>query len=212
MYQKYFKRLFDFTVSFLAIVCVSPLFMVLSLLVYLNLGRPVLFRQKRPGKNERLFTLYKFRTLSVQCDKGGKLLPDGQRVTRFGNWLRSASLDELPQLVNILKGDMSFVGPRPLLASYLPYYTANERIRHTVRPGLTGMAQISGRNTLGWDLRLQNDLAYVKNVRLKTDIQIIWQTIGQVVRKKDVLDREQDRMPDLSKERSELYGNSSIQR
>lgn len=212
MYQKYFKRLLDVTISFMVIVCASPLFMVLPLLVYWKLGGPVLYRQKRPGKNECLFTLYKFRTMTDRYGMGGDLLPDGQRVTRFGNWLRSTSLDELPQLFNILKGDMSFVGPRPLLASYLPYYTAYERIRHTVRPGLTGLAQVSGRNTLGWDLRLKNDLAYVNNVRLKTDMQIIRQTIGQVVRRKDILDREQDKMPDLSKERSELYGNSSIQR
>lgn len=212
MYRRYYKRLVDIVFSLAAILCLSPVFAAIALLILINLDRPIIFRQKRPGMNEKIFTLYKFRTMTGERGTGGDLLPDGMRVTSFGNWLRSTSMDEIPQLINILKGDMSFVGPRPLLTAYLPYYTPEERIRHIVRPGLTGRAQISGRNTLGWDERLQKDMEYVRNVSLREDAQIMIKTIRKVIRKENILSREQDKLPDLSAERSRLAGDSIIGR
>jgi len=210
MYRKYFKRLTDISLSFAAILCLSPLFLALSFLIRVRLGNPVLFKQMRPGMREEIFTLYKFRTMTAEFGENGNLLPDGMRVTRFGNWLRFTSLDEIPQLFNILKGDMSIVGPRPLLEGYLPYYTACERFRHSVRPGLTGSAQIGGRNTLGWDQRLKKDLEYVQTISFKGDVKIILETIQKVVKKENILDRQDDKMTDLSDERRGLFGDSNI--
>ena len=208
MYRRYLKRFADIVFSLAAILCFSPIFLSIALLILANLGRPIIFRQKRPGMNEKIFTLYKFRSMTVECGEGGNLLPDGMRVTGFGNWLRSTSMDEIPQLLNILKGDMSFVGPRPLLTAYLPYYSAEERARHSVRPGLTGRAQISGRNTLGWDARLKKDIEYVRDLSFREDARIFIKTIRKVIRKENFLSREQDRLPDLSAERSGFAGDS----
>ena len=158
IYARCGKRILDTLLSGGALVILSPVFVITALLVRIKLGSPVIFCQKRPGKDERIFKMYKFRTMINACDKEGKLLPDEQRLTPFGRALRKTSLDELPELVNILKGDMSIVGPRPLLCSYLPYYTERERKRHSVMPGLTGLAQVNGRNLIAWDDRLELDV------------------------------------------------------
>lgn len=183
MYKGYIKRIFDIMISLCGIVILSPLFLVLMIIVRTRLGSPVFFHQKRPGKDEKVFSLYKFRTMTDARDQNGKLLPDSQRLTSLGKFLRSSSLDELPELINILKGDMSFIGPRPLLIEYLPYYSPKEKLRHSVRPGLTGLAQASGRNYLDWDRRLQKDVEYVENLSLAMDIRVIYLTIKTVFSK-----------------------------
>lgn len=169
MYQKYVKRLLDFIISLLAVIILSPVFLVIAVLVRIKLGKPVIFKQKRPGLNEKIFTLYKFRTMTNEKDKDGNLLPDSERLTEFGKMLRSTSLDELPELFNILKGDMSIVGPRPLLVQYLPLYNEQQRRRHLVRPGLTGLAQINGRNAISWEDKFDLDIKYVDNVKFFND-------------------------------------------
>ncbi len=180
MYGRFIKRGLDFLLSFIGIVVLSPVLIVLALLVRFKLGSPVLFKQERPGKNEKIFTLCKFRTMTDKRDGEGNLLPDSERLTKFGKLLRAASLDELPELFNILKGDMSIIGPRPLLVSYLPYYTEEEKLRHTVRPGLTGLAQVSGRNFIDWDKRMEKDVEYVKNLSFRMDIKVLWMTVMTV--------------------------------
>ena len=177
MYRKYIKRILDFILSLIALIVLSPVLLIVAILVRVKLGSPVIFKQERPGKNEKIFTLYKFRTMNDKKDENGELLPDSQRLTKFGKILRSTSLDELPELVNILKGDMSIVGPRPLLVRYLPFYTEEERHRHDVRPGLTGLAQINGRNTVNWEERFQYDLDYINNISFKEDTKIILRTV-----------------------------------
>ena len=181
MYKNGIKRGLDLLLSFCAIVVLSPVLLVLAVLVRVKLGRPVLFRQERPGKNEKIFTLCKFRTMTDERGADGELLPDAVRLTKFGKFLRATSLDELPELFNILKGDMSLIGPRPLLVSYLPYYTEREKKRHSVRPGLTGLAQVSGRNFLDWDKRLQKDVEYVENLSFKMDVKVLLLTIKTVL-------------------------------
>ena len=185
-YKKFGKRLLDFLLSSVAIVAVSPILLVVAVLVRVKLGSPVLFHQERPGRNEKIFTLCKFRTMTDKRDKDGNLLPDADRLTKFGKLLRSTSLDELPELFNIWKGDMSIIGPRPLLVSYLPWYTKEERLRHTVSPGLTGLAQVSGRNFLDWDSRLAKDVEYVKNLTLAMDISILVKTVAVVFARDEV--------------------------
>jgi len=187
MYQKYVKRLMDFILSLLAIIILVPVFAVVALLVKIKLGSPVIFKQKRPGFKETIFTLYKFRTMTDKRDENGELLPDGMRLTKFGRKMRSSSLDELPELFNILKGDMAIVGPRPLLIQYLRSYTEVERQRHEVRPGLTGLAQISGRNFLMWDDRLAKDVEYVKRITFWGDLHIIIITAKKVLGGNDIL-------------------------
>jgi lipopolysaccharide/colanic/teichoic acid biosynthesis glycosyltransferase len=186
MYKKIFKQLMDFTLSLMAIVVLSPVFIIVGVFVRVKLGSPVLFKQKRPGLNEKIFTMYKFRTMTDEKDENGELLPDSVRLTKFGRFLRSTSVDELPELFNILKGDMSIVGPRPLLEMYLPYYTDIEKLRHTVRPGLSGLAQINGRNYLDWDSRLGLDVEYVEKMNLILDIKIIIVTLSKVIKKENV--------------------------
>ena len=186
MYRKYFKRLFDVICSFLALIVLSPVLLGTAVLVRVKLGSPVIFKQKRPGLHEKIFTLYKFRTMTDQKDEQGNLLPDEVRLTKFGKMLRSTSLDELPELWNILKGDMSVVGPRPLAIQYLPYYTDEERKRHSVRPGLTGLAQVNGRNAVNWETRFQNDLEYVSSLSFFFDILIIFRTVVKVFRQSDI--------------------------
>lgn len=186
MYQKYIKRLLDMILSLIALIVLSPVFLIVAVLVRIKLGSPVIFHQKRPGYQEKIFKLCKFRTMTEAKDAEGNLLPDAERLTPFGNFLRKTSLDELPELWNILKGDMSIVGPRPLLVGYLPYYTKKEQLRHSVRPGLTGLAQVSGRNFIAWDERLAKDVEYVQNLSFLTDIKILWKTVMVVLKKDDV--------------------------
>ena len=186
MYEKFFKRFFDFTLSFLALVVLSPILLALTVLVRGKLGSPVIFSQERPGKNEKIFRIFKFRSMTNEKDENGNLLPDEKRLTKFGRILRSTSLDELPELWNILKGDMSIVGPRPLAVQYLPYYNEEEKHRHDVRPGLTGLAQINGRNAVNWPERFAFDIKYVKNISFKNDFIIILKTVGKVLGRKDV--------------------------
>ena len=181
MYRKCFKRILDIILSLLGILLLSWLYLLLWILVRVKLGSPVLFKQQRPGKDEKIFMLYKFRTMTDERDEQGNLLPDSVRLTKFGKFLRAASLDELPQLFNILKGDMSLIGPRPLLVSYLPYYSEKEKLRHTVRAGLTGLAQVSGRNFIDWDRRLQKDIEYVEHLSFGMDVKVLWLTVKTVL-------------------------------
>ena len=187
MYGKCFKRCLDFLLSLCGIVVLSPVLLVLAALVRVKLGSPVLFHQERPGRHEKIFKLYKFRSMTDEKDAEGNLLPDEVRLTRFGKLLRSTSLDELPELFNILKGDMSLIGPRPLLVRYLPYYTEEERHRHDVRPGLTGLAQVNGRNALGWEDRFRYDLDYVNHISFGLDLKIIGMTVGKVLKRSGTL-------------------------
>lgn len=201
MYAKYIKRMLDFILSLIALIVLSPLMLIIGLLVRIKLGKPIIFKQKRPGKDEKTFTLYKFRTMTDEKDQNGNLLPDAERLTKFGKTLRSTSLDELPELWNILKGEMAIVGPRPLLIEYLPYYTEEERHRHDVRPGLTGLAQISGRNTTEWSKRFKIDEDYINNITLNEDIYIIFYTIKKVIKKDNILVGEEHIMSNLDVER-----------
>ena len=186
LYNKYIKRILDILISLTFIVLFSWLYLILVILVRIKLGSPVLFCQERPGYNEKIFKLYKFRTMTDKRDEKGNLLPDSERLTKFGSMLRSTSLDELPEMFNILKGDMSLIGPRPLLVEYLPYYTEEERLRHSVRPGLTGLAQVSGRNYLAWNKRLARDVEYVNHISFIMDVRIIIKTIMVVLKKEDI--------------------------
>ncbi len=181
MYKNCIKRCLDFLLSLCGIIVLSPVLLVLCILVRVKLGSPALFRQERPGRDEKIFTLCKFRTMTDEKDENGKLLPDAVRLTKFGKFLRGTSLDELPELFNILKGDMSIIGPRPLLVSYLPYYSERERLRHSVRPGLTGLAQVSGRNFIDWDRRLAKDVEYVENLTFGMDVKVLWMTVKTVL-------------------------------
>ncbi len=204
MYQKYVKRLLDIAISLAVLVIFSPVLLVLAALVRLKLGSPVLFCQERAGRGEKIFRLYKFRTMTDARDAQGKLLPDQDRLTGFGRALRSSSLDELPEFFNILKGDMSFIGPRPLLARYLPYYKPEERARHSIRPGLTGLAQINGRNALNWEARFAYDLQYVEKCSFGLDLSIMLQTVGKVFQRADVLSGAQQTVPDLDEYRKDM--------
>ena len=183
MYANYVKRILDLTLSLIAVILCSPIFLILFLLVRFKLGSPVLFTQERPGKDEKIFRLYKFRTMTSQTDAQGELLPDEIRLTSFGKKLRATSLDELPELFNILKGDMSIVGPRPLLVKYLPLYNEEQRHRHDVRPGLTGQAQVHGRNAISGEEKFKHDVEYTRNVTFLNDCRIILATILKVIKK-----------------------------
>lgn len=185
-YESYIKRFLDITFSGLALLLLSPILLVVAILVRCKLGAPVLFHQERPGKNEKIFRLFKFRTMTDERDEDGNLLPDEIRLTKFGRLLRSTSLDELPELWNIFRGDMSIVGPRPLLVQYLQYYNSDERQRHNVRPGLTGLAQVNGRNALTWEEKFRYDVCYVKNVSFITDLKILCKTFACVFRRKGI--------------------------
>lgn len=185
-YRGWGKRCADVVTAAIGLLVLSPLLGVVALLVLAKLGRPILFEQERPGKDEAIFTLYKFRTMRDAYDKNGEPLADAERLTRFGTFLRSTSLDELPELWNILRGDMSFVGPRPLRVEYLALYSKEQRKRHAVLPGLTGLAQVSGRNALDWPTRLRYDTDYVKTITPRNDLRIIWQTIVVVMGRADI--------------------------
>ena len=185
-YQRFIKRPMDFILSLLAIVVLSPVLIIVGVLVRVKLGSPVLFKQKRPGLNEKIFTMYKFRTMTDEKDENGELLPDSVRLTKFGRMLRSTSLDELPELFNILKGDMSIVGPRPLLIQYLELYNNHQKRRHEVRPGLSGHAQVNGRNAISWEDKFNLDVEYVDNVSVIGDWKIILLTIKKVFVKEGI--------------------------
>lgn len=204
MYAKYIKRILDFVLSLLALIVLSPIMLVIYILVIIKLGRPAIFKQQRPGKDEKIFTLYKFRTMTDEKDSEGNLLPDEVRLTKFGKFLRSTSLDELPELINIIKGDMAIVGPRPLLVEYLDYYTEEEKHRHDVRPGLTGLAQVNGRNLLLWNDRLSKDIEYVNNITLIQDIKILFLTIKKVFFREDIVMGKDLTFGKLNEERGKI--------
>lgn len=183
IYERFIKRPLDIAISAVSIVCMSPCYLVVAILVKKKLGSPVIFKQERPGKNEKIFTMYKFRTMNDARDITGELLPDSARLTDFGRMLRSTSLDELPELFNILKGDMSLVGPRPLLVSYLDRYSEFQRHRHDVRPGLTGYSQVNGRNAVSWEEKFEMDVWYVDHVSFMTDLRIAIKTFTTVMKR-----------------------------
>ena len=180
------KSLFDKTLALFLIILFSPIYIVVSLLIFLKMGSPILFRQKRPGYKEKIFGIYKFRTMTNDTDKNGNLLPDDKRLVGIGKFIRSTSLDELPQLFNVLKGEMSFVGPRPLLVEYLPLYNQKQKRRHDVKPGITGWAQVNGRNAISWEQKFDYDVWYVDNQSFWLDIKILWLTFLKVVKRSDI--------------------------
>lgn len=186
IYEKYIKRLLDFLLSFVAVILLSPVLLITFILVRIKLGTPAIFKQKRPGKDEKIFCLYKFRTMSDTRDENGKLLPDEVRLTGFGKKLRSTSLDELPELFNIIKGDMSIVGPRPLLVKYLPLYNEEQKRRHEVRPGFTGLAQVNGRNAISWEEKFEWDVKYVDSISFIGDLKIVLKTVKTVLLKEGI--------------------------
>lgn len=197
MYKKYFKRPLDIICSLLALIILSPILLITAILVRIKLGSPVIFKQQRPGLNEKIFTLYKFRTMTDKRDEEGNLLPDEERLTKFGKLLRSTSLDELPELWNILKGDMSVVGPRPQLIKDMVFMTDEQRRRHTVRPGLTGLAQVNGRNAIPWEVKFQYDLDYIKKITFLRDVSIILKTIIKTISRDDISQEGMDTAEDL---------------
>ena len=201
MYIKYFKRLLDFIFSLILLIILSPLLLGIWIIIRLSMGNPVLFKQKRPGLNEKIFTIFKFRTMADKFDENGKVLSDDKRVTKIGKFLRVTSLDELPELVNVVRGDMSFVGPRPLLPEYLDLYNSKQRKRHDVRPGLTGFAQVMGRNKLTWKEKFQYDIEYVNKASLFFDIKIVLLTTIMVLKREGV-------NPDDSKSVEPFNGNN----
>ena len=202
IYARYIKRILDIILSLSAIIILSPILLILYILVRVKLGSPVLFKQERPGKDEKIFTLCKFRTMTDKRGADGELLPDEERLTKFGKKLRSTSLDELPELFNILKGEMSIIGPRPLLVRYLPRYNEFQRHRHDVRPGLTGLAQINGRNAITWEQKFAYDVEYVNNLSFALDLHIFFGTIRAVLRREGI-------SSDTNATMEEFMGNST---
>ena len=206
MYKYFWKRVIDFTISLLALVILWPILLLIAIWLYFaNKGTGTFFLQERPGKNGRIFKVIKFKTMTDERGADGNLLPDADRLTKVGKFVRSASIDALPQLINVLKGDMALIGPRPLLVQYLPYYTEREMLRHTVRPGITGWAQVNGRNFSPWEVRLENDVWYVEHLSLMLDLKIVFKTIRNVLMRKDINLGEQYVMADLNKERGKRW-------
>jgi lipopolysaccharide/colanic/teichoic acid biosynthesis glycosyltransferase len=197
IYERFFKRPMDFILSLLAIVVLSPVLLIVAILVRVKLGSPIIFKQKRPGLNEKIFTMYKFRSMTDETDENGELLPDKIRLTKFGKRLRSTSLDELPELFNILNGDMSIVGPRPLLVRDMVFMTHEQRLRHSIRPGLSGWAQVNGRNNVSWEEKLSLDLEYFGNVFFINDWKIVFMTVTKVFQKDDIYTEGMDTAEDL---------------
>lgn len=191
IYEKYIKRLIDIVCSLAALIVLSPVLLVLTIVGAIKMKGNPFFTQERPGKDEKIFKLIKFRSMTCEKDKDGNLLPDDMRLTKYGKWLRSTSLDELPELFNILKGDMSLIGPRPWAVSYLPYFTKNERRRHSIRPGLSGWAQVNGRTAASWDDRLKYDIEYIDNVSFLMDVTVIFMTIKKVLCRSDLVEAGQ---------------------
>lgn len=187
MYKHFFKRFFDFWISLIALICISPILLLVTIwLHFANKGAGAFFFQERPGKDEKIFKVIKFKTMTDESDADGNLLPDEQRLTKVGKFVRSTSIDELPQLFNVLKGDMALIGPRPLLVKYLPLYSAEQARRHEVRPGISGWAQCHGRNAISWAEKFKLDVWYVDNVSLWTDIKVIWITVLKVLKRADI--------------------------
>lgn len=205
---KFFKRLLDFLFALTALILAAPLMILLAILIRLKLGGPVLFSQERPGLGGKAFKMVKFRSMTNERDSRGELLPDQDRITSLGRLLRKTSLDELPGFFNVLRGDMSVIGPRPLLMKYLPFYTERESKRHQVRPGITGWAQVNGRNLLNWDKRLEMDVEYVERISLGLDIHILFKTIGNVLRQSDVLSVSSETVPDFDDYRKQNQSQS----
>lgn len=197
-YQKYGKRIFDLCLTIPLFIVLSPVMGITAILVAVKLGRPVLFTQERPGYHEKIFRMYKFRSMTDERDETGELLPDEARLTKFGERLRSTSLDELPELLNILKGDMSLVGPRPLLVQYLPLYNRQQRRRHDVKPGITGLAQINGRNSISWEEKFAFDVQYVERISWKEDIRILFETIFKVFKEEGINSENSATMEDFT--------------
>lgn len=188
MYKNFFKRIIDFTIVFIALLIIWPILLIITIwLHFANKGAGAFFTQERPGKNGKIFKVIKFKSMTDERDENGELLPDAQRLTKVGKFVRSTSIDELPQLINVLKGDMALIGPRPLLPEYLPYYTEREQLRHTVRPGITGWAQVNGRNNVTWDQKLEYDAYYVEHLSFSMDIKVLFTTIKNVLERKDVV-------------------------
>lgn len=201
MYKNYNKKVIDFIASLILIILLSPLLiLVIIVLSITNQGKPFFFQQ-RPGKNGKIFTIIKLKTMNNNKDSNGNLLPDEKRLTKVGSFIRKTSLDEIPQLINVLKGDMSLIGPRPLVIRYLPFYTDKERLRHTVRPGITGLAQVNGRNTIKWDERLALDVDYVENLSFKQDLNIFYKTVLKVIVSENIINNPKSIMEDLDEER-----------
>lgn len=187
MYKHFFKRILSFSIALISLLCIGWFLIIITIwLHFANKGAGAFFTQERPGKDERIFKVIKFKSMTDERDADGNLLDDELRITKAGQFVRSTSLDELPQLINILKGDMSFIGPRPLLPRYLPYYTEREKLRHTVRPGMTGLAQVNGRNKMDWDSRLELDAKYVETMSFVNDVKIVFKTIVNVIMRKDI--------------------------
>jgi undecaprenyl phosphate N,N'-diacetylbacillosamine 1-phosphate transferase len=186
MYETFFKPFFDRMFALLLLLLLSPVFMIISMLIYFKMGRPIFFVQKRPGKNKKIFSIYKFRTMTQEYDEEGVLLADEKRLQGLGRLIRSLSLDELPQLLNVLKGEMSFIGPRPLLIEYLPLYNEEQKRRHNVKPGITGWAQVNGRNAISWKKKFEYDLYYVDNISFLLDIKIYYLTLLKVLKREGV--------------------------
>lgn len=188
MYKHFFKRVLDFTISACALIIIWPILLFITIFLHFaNRGAGAFFTQERPGKDEKIFKLIKFKSMTDECDEHGNLLPDSKRLTKIGRFIRATSIDELPQLINVLKGEMSLIGPRPLLPRYLPYYTERERLRHSVRPGITGWAQVHGRNNTTWETMLENDVWYVEHLSFSLDVKIFFLTIKNVLTSKDVV-------------------------
>lgn len=203
MYAKFLKRILDFLLSLTALIVLSPVLLVLSVIGAVKFKGNPFFTQPRPGRNEKIFHLIKFRSMTNECDAAGNLLPDTERLTRYGRFLRATSVDELPELLNILAGQMAIVGPRPLAVQYLPYYTEEERKRHSVRPGLTGLAQVNGRNETTWEDRFAYDLQYVSSVSFKLDVKILLQTVSVALGRSGIGVRGVDSLPDFDTYRKE---------
>lgn len=203
MYRNFFKRLIDFLASLTLLLLLSPVLLLIGILLFFANSGKVFFVQRRPGKNEKIFSIIKFKTMNDKKDAEGNLLPDGDRLTPVGRIIRKTSLDEVPQLINVFKGDMSLIGPRPLLPKYLPFYTERERKRHSVLPGITGLAQVSGRNLLNWDQRLQKDAEYVEQLSFGLDVKIFFQTIINVIRSKDNVADPSSLLLDLDEQRGQ---------
>ena len=201
MYKNIYKRIIDFIASLFLIILLSPLLILVVIVLFIaNEGKPFFFQQ-RPGKNDKTFTIMKLKTMNDKKDIEGNLLPDARRLTKIGVFIRKTSLDEIPQLINVIKGDMSLIGPRPLVTKYLPFYTDKERLRHTVRPGITGLAQVNGRNTLKWDERLALDVDYVENLSFKQDLKILYNTVLKVIVSENIITNPKSIMKDLDEER-----------
>ena len=207
MYTGCLKRFVDVCVALVGLMVLFPVLLTVTIVLAVTNGGAPFFFQARPGKKGKIFYVMKFKSMNDKRDINGDLLPDGQRLTKIGSFIRKTSLDEIPQLINVLKGDMSLVGPRPLLVKYLPYYTEREKLRHSVRPGITGWAQVNGRNTLSWDERLELDVQYVENLSFKRDLEIIWLTIKNVINKKDIVVIPGEKLTTLDNYRNEKYNS-----